>query len=305
MSKKNWTTPNTPAELAKFIEGYRAAKTWEYREKYYNLWLSRYEIPELTEWEHLVIFRQLWRTGTIAAFKYGNEEAGGRVFLAWSLVQLNQYLLPYSIMAIPFGKTEGIPMTEQVVDRDCAIGYALPSRNSVSQYVYGKIDQIVNIEMVLYIHEFLQKMPLLIKGDASQKTALNELIKKVFSDIPYIFIEGYEGDSTQALLNGAPYLIDKLYKYKCDRENELLTFFGIDNNSIEKKERLTMDETNANNASINLNAYAMDHQIRGFFDRAGKVLNTKFNVKSMAGVVSSVHEEINDQEEDSGESEDE
>lgn len=294
MSKKKYSAPNTPAELADYVEKYRDGKVWEYREKYFNLWLSRYEIPELTPFEHLVIFRQLWRTGTIAAFKYGNEEANGRVFLPWALGQLNQYLLPYSITAVPFGDTTGIPQGPQVVDRDCAIGYALPSRNSISQYAYAKIEQIADIEMVLFIHEFLQKMPLLIKGDASQKPALNELIKKVFKNIPYIFIEGYEGDATQALMNGAPYIIDKLYKYKCEREAELLTFFGIDNNGIEKKERLNMDETNANNAVINLNAYTMDHQITGFFERAGQVLGTSFSVKSMAGAVASVHEEINE-----------
>ena len=49
----------------------------------------------------------------------------------------------------------------------------------------------------------------------------------------------------------APYLVDKLQIQKQEMERELLTFLGI-NNTLEKKERLIVDETNSNNQFIKM-----------------------------------------------------
>ena len=49
-----------------------------------------------------------------------------------------------------------------------------------------------------------------------------------------------------------PYVADKLLEDKKKIENELLTLFGL-NNVIDKKERLIVDEANANNDYINRN----------------------------------------------------
>lgn len=290
MSKKDF--PKSAKELEAMVERYRAERLYEYREKYYNIWMNRYEVKELTWKEHIIIFRNLWRTGKIGAFKYGNEEAGGRIFLPWAVALLDQYLMPYSVTAVPIGNPAGVPTDAQIVDVDCAIGYAQKSRKPLGVFVESKIKQIVNVEMLLFVHEFLQKMPLLVKGDAIAKDAMIEVMRKVAVDIPYVFIQGYEGDNIDALINGAPYILDKLYQYKIMREGELLTFFGIDNNATQKKERMSLDEINANNALINMNRYELDDCVFDFFERAGKVLNTKFHVISTPENVSSIHEEI-------------
>ena len=51
----------------------------------------------------------------------------------------------------------------------------------------------------------------------------------------------------------APYLVDKLQLQKQEMERELLTFLGI-NNTLEKKERLIVDETNSNNQFIKMSS---------------------------------------------------
>ena len=49
-----------------------------------------------------------------------------------------------------------------------------------------------------------------------------------------------------------PYLVDKLTIELHDLERQLLTHLGL-NSTIEKKERLLVDETNANNSHIEMN----------------------------------------------------
>ena len=53
-----------------------------------------------------------------------------------------------------------------------------------------------------------------------------------------------------------PYVTDKLNEYRYELEREILTFFGL-NNSFEKKERLLVDEVNANNDFISRNVDLM------------------------------------------------
>ena len=71
----------------------------------------------------------------------------------------------------------------------------------------------------------------------------------------------------------APYLVDKLQIQKQEMERELLTFLGI-NNTLEKKERLIVDETNSNNQFIKM---ASDI---GFKQRqlACEMMNEKFGL---------------------------
>src|SRR5699024_12715777 len=48
----------------------------------------------------------------------------------------------------------------------------------------------------------------------------------------------------------APYVLDKLEQDRMDIYNEFLTYFGINNVNIQKKERLITNEANANDELI-------------------------------------------------------
>ena len=72
---------------------------------------------------------------------------------------------------------------------------------------------------------------------------------------PAIFIDKEmlkgEPENIMVIPTTAPYLVDKLQIQKQEMERELLTFLGI-NNTLEKKERLLVDETNSNNQFIKM-----------------------------------------------------
>ena len=60
-----------------------------------------------------------------------------------------------------------------------------------------------------------------------------------------------EPENIMVIPTTTPYLVDKLQIQKQEMERELLTFLGI-NNTLEKKERLIVDETNSNNQFIKM-----------------------------------------------------
>ena len=105
----------------------------------------------------------------------------------------------------------------------------------------------------------------------------------MYNGEPAIFVDKdmLQGDSENisVLSTQAPYLISDLQQHRYELERELLTFLGI-NTTIEKKERLLVDETNANNGYIEM---SLDLGLKAR-ELACQQINDKFglNVKVFA-----------------------
>ena len=86
----------------------------------------------------------------------------------------------------------------------------------------------------------------MILSDEKQMLTLKNLYMKYDGNQPFIF--GNKNDlnpnSIQAMATGAPYVADKLYELKQNIWNEVLTFLGVPNVQVTKKERLITDEVN-------------------------------------------------------------
>lgn len=103
-----------------------------------------------------------------------------------------------------------------------------------------------------------QKTPVMLTVDENQRLTMENLYSQYDGNKPIIF-----GDKNQLNNNiiksvntGAPFVADKIMDYKKEIWNEALTFLGINNVMVDKKERLVADEANSNNELINLNLQA-------------------------------------------------
>ena len=100
-----------------------------------------------------------------------------------------------------------------------------------------------------------QKTPILILVDEKQRLLMENLYNQYDGNRPFIFGDKLQIDKNliNAISTEAPFVLDKLQDYKKEIWNEALTFLGINNIMIDKKERLITDEANSNNELINLN----------------------------------------------------
>lgn len=100
-----------------------------------------------------------------------------------------------------------------------------------------------------------QRTPILILGTEKQKLTMENLYNKYNGNQPFIFGDKdiISNDMLKAINTQAPYVADKLSEYKKEIWNEFLTFIGVNNIDVEKKERLISGESNSNNECINLN----------------------------------------------------
>ena len=104
-----------------------------------------------------------------------------------------------------------------------------------------------------------QKTPVLIVVDEKQRLTMENLYSQFEGNKPAIFGDSkhLNPESLRVLNTEAPFVADKLIDYKKEIWNEALTFLGINNIMVDKKERLITDEANSNNELINLNLQAM------------------------------------------------
>ena len=130
---------------------------------------------------------------------------------------------------------------------------------------WNRIPTLATIELFAYrlylaqrscdVNVMAQRTPVLILGTEKQKLTLENLYNKYNGNQPFIFGDKdiISNDMMKAINTNAPYVVDKLSEYKKEIWNEFLTFIGVNNIDVEKKERLISGESNSNNESINLN----------------------------------------------------
>ncbi len=131
----------------------------------------------------------------------------------------------------------------------------LPTAGSMELYAY----RLYNADRTCDVNLNAQRTPLIIAVDEKQRLMMENLYNQYNGNQPFIF-----GDKSQltevpikAINTEAPYLVDKICEYKKEIWNEALTYLGINNISVHKKERLTENESSENNEVVNLNLMAM------------------------------------------------
>jgi len=128
---------------------------------------------------------------------------------------------------------------------------ALPTVSSMELFAY----RLYEAQRTCDTNIKAQKTPVLLVADETQRVFLENLYNQYDGNQPFIF-----GDKDQLGVNSlkaidtkAPFVADKITEYKKEIWNEALTFLGVNNIMLEKKERLVSDEANSNNELINLN----------------------------------------------------
>ena len=115
--------------------------------------------------------------------------------------------------------------------------------------------RLYEAEQTAMINIKAQKTPVLLLMDEKQRLTMENLYSQYEGNRPVIFGDKNSlGENViKAINTQAPFIADKIINYKKDIWNEALTFLGINNIIVDKKERLITDEANSNNELINLN----------------------------------------------------
>lgn len=104
-----------------------------------------------------------------------------------------------------------------------------------------------NLDRAIDVNANAQKTPVLLTCDESQRLTMENLYLKYDGNQPVIYGQrGLDTTGISVLKTDAPFVADKLYSLKTQIWNEALTYLGISNINIQKKERLITDEVTRN-----------------------------------------------------------
>ncbi|MBO5921896.1 MAG: hypothetical protein J6Q48_05865 [Bacteroidaceae bacterium] len=117
--------------------------------------------------------------------------------------------------------------------------------------------QLYELDRIVDINARAQKTPILITCDESERLTMQNLYMKYDGNQPLILGDkSLNPKSLQVLNTGAPYVADKIYTLKKQIWNEALTYLGISNVNIEKRERLISDEVLRNSGGVVASRYS-------------------------------------------------
>ena len=113
------------------------------------------------------------------------------------------------------------------------------------------------LDRIIDVNANAQKTPVLVQGTEKQRLTLINLYKEFDGNAPFIFGDNnLDLNVLKVLQTGAPYVCDKLYTLKTQYWNEALTYLGISNISIQKRERLITDEVTRNQGGTIASRYS-------------------------------------------------
>lgn len=117
--------------------------------------------------------------------------------------------------------------------------------------------RLYNLDRIIDINANAQKTPVLIKCDETQRLTMLNVYKEYDGNSPVIFGDkALNSNGLEVLSTGAPYVADKIYMLKTQIWNEALTYLGISNINVQKKERLITDEVTRNQGGTIASRYS-------------------------------------------------
>ena len=117
--------------------------------------------------------------------------------------------------------------------------------------------RLYNLDRAIDVNANAQKTPVLIQCDENQRLSMKNLYKQYEGNEPFIFgSKGLDANGLKVLQTGAPYVADKLYELKTQIWNEALTYLGISNINVVKKERMITDEVTRNQGGTVASRYS-------------------------------------------------
>ena len=293
-----------------------------YENKYFGLFLNAYKFTNLSKNQSRYLLKSMWKRGTVACFIVEGtrkeptmtqaltntspntvspafESDGLLVFTPYAVNQWNIEDEPSVITLVNTRGATFIPTKPQIVNKDVVIGWGHTSHAPVRSLVMWYVERIADVENTIDINLFAHKLPRLVVCSPEDRERVADIMEAIDRGEKKLFLEAEDYQAIKNVLDagGSSYIIDKLYTYKQNLENELLSFLGINNVAVEKKERLITDEANSNNQLINDSSECFLDSLKNMCDEIETVLGYNISVEANSSPASNEDYDITDPEE--------
>jgi len=140
--------------------------------------------------------------------------------------------------------------------------------------------RLENLDRAIDVNANAQKTPILIRCDENQRLSMENVYKQYDGNKPIIYgTKELNKDALEVMKTDAPYVADKLYELKTQIWNEALTYLGISNTNVTKKERMITDEVTRNMGGVIASRYGRLEARRQALDKINKMFSLNIEVR--------------------------
>lgn len=230
-------------------------------------------LPEGIDEKH--IEKWLYLDGKVMFFK--DKTNGLMIARCNDSGQINYYDEP--TMLTPYGNQYyGTPLEN---DKECVL--IRNNDDMIPTYMTIKLFalRLTNIERGIETNINALKTPILIRMNSDkQKLSLKNVYKQYEGNEPVIYADkDLTGEPMEVLKTDAPIIFDKLQIQKHAVWNEAMTFMGINNANMDKRERLVDDEVRANNEQVEMSYQIMLKAREMACEKINKLFGTNISVE--------------------------
>ena len=182
---------------------------------------------------------------------------------------------------------------------ECVIISNNKLRIATEQFITFYANKLTEAERTMDVNVKACKTPFIFACDDKDVLTFKQIFAKVDGNEPAIYADkGLNLDSLQVFKTGVTVLGNDLQDYKHTVENELLTFLGVNNTPVDKKERLITDEARSNNELIksfsDIQLEAREKACREINEKYGLKLSVKLRCGNVEKAVENSEKEVDD-----------
>ena len=152
----------------------------------------------------------------------------------------------------------------------------LPSYDDLFEFAR----RLYTIQTTIDININAQKTPIIVKATENQRLTMMNLYQQYDGNQPFIFADkSLDLEGLSVLSTNAPFVAEKLDELKNKAWNEALTYLGVSNIAINKKERLITDEVTRSQGGVIASRYSRLQARENAIVQFNKVFNQSASVE--------------------------
>lgn len=239
-----------------------------------------------------IIERFLYEHGQALFF---NDSKLGFMCLPFNIAGgYNVYHQPIKYQAIGHNYNEPYDIENAVIIKNDFL--CQPTYDAVMYYV----KKIENLEKAIEMNINANKTPFVFTGYEKVLESMKKEYEQITGNVPVLYKNPGAGEAeytANALNLGVEFRAREMYDLKRDYENELLTYLGIDNSPVDKRERVQTAEVESNAESINTNFEKMYKSRQLAAEQINKMFpELKISVRLNMDIMNDEEEEIEEPE---------